>query len=376
MGKSRKIRTEFRKGQQSRVRRSDFTRDVLSGEEGVDDLAKGERVSGKGNLTRKRTIVGADDLEETSGVAVIPSVEDRSTQMGRVLSVHGLQASILGTDGNTYQCGVRRVLKSLSTEQRNVVATGDLVRVRIASGREGLIERVEPRYGVLRRTSKGRQHVMVTNVDQVLIVASVAQPNLKPNLIDRFLVTAEHEGIHSIVCFNKIDLIDPAEIMPLASGYAQMGYDIVFASAAKGIGIDFLRKKMRGKASVVAGQSGVGKSSLLNAIEPGFSLATKTVSGQNEKGRHTTTSAQLLPLSFGGFVVDTPGIRQFQLWDVVPEEVAGFMRDIRPWVNACRFPNCSHRHEVDCGVKAAVADGFLDTRRYESYIGLYEGQSE
>ena len=134
--------------------------------------------------------------------------------------------------------------------------------------------------------------------------------------------------------------------------------------------MDRLRKLVHDKECVLAGQSGVGKSSLLNAIEPDLQLRVRSVSADSQKGRHTTTTARLLPLSQGGYVVDTPGIRQFQLWDVIPEEVAGFFRDLRPYVSHCRFPDCTHMHEEGCAVKDAAADGRLDVRRYESYCHM------
>jgi ribosome biogenesis GTPase len=152
-----------------------------------------------------------------------------------------------------------------------------------------------------------------------------------------------------------------------------MGYRVHLVSASTGCGIDRLRRLIAGKESVVAGQSGVGKSSLLNAIEPELALRVGEVSRENEKGKHTTTVARLIPLQIGGFVVDTPGIRQFQLWDIIPEEVAGLYRDIRPYVSLCRYPDCTHTHEADCAVKDAVADGRLDARRYESYCHLCSG---
>jgi ribosome biogenesis GTPase len=152
-----------------------------------------------------------------------------------------------------------------------------------------------------------------------------------------------------------------------------LGYDVLLISATTGQGVDRLRRRLAGQASVISGQSGVGKSSLLNAIEPGLTLRTSEVSLETQKGKHTTTSAQLIPLAAGGYVVDTPGIRQFQLWDVIPEEVAGYYRDVRPFENLCQYPDCTHTHEAHCAVKDAVADGLLDARRYESYCQIRAG---
>ena len=196
-----------------------------------------------------------------------------------------------------------------------------------------------------------------------------APPNrgLKPQLIDRFLVTAEQNHLRPVICINKSDLVNRAEFQPLAGVYGRMGYRVLFTSATTGFGIERLRRLMAGQASVIVGQSGVGKSSLLNTLEPGLNLRVGTVSAETEKGRHTTTTARLFPLARGGYVVDTPGIRQFQLWDVSPEEIGGWYRDLRPYVSRCRYPNCSHTHEADCAVKDAVADGRFDARRYESY---------
>jgi ribosome biogenesis GTPase / thiamine phosphate phosphatase len=213
-------------------------------------------------------------------------------------------------------------------------------------------------------------------VDQLLIIASAAEPYLKPNLIDRFLISAHKAGLRPLICVNKIDLVDPASLEPIVGVYSQMGYRVLLLSATTGFGIDRLRRAMTGRASVVAGQSGVGKSSLLNAVDPKLQLRVEAVSAETQKGRHTTTTARLLPLSARGYVVDTPGIRQFQLWDVIAEEVGGYFRDLRPYINHCRFPNCTHTHETDCAVKDAVADGRLDLRRYESYCHLFAGEME
>lgn len=369
--RKRKIRADFRKNHQGRVRRGDLTRDFLK-EKLPDDHIKEERVSGKGDLTRRRTVVGHDADAATSGFAVQPQAGE-ATLPGRVLSVHGLASVVQAADGRLFQCATRGVLKSLSTDLRHVVVAGDRVVFTQSGPEEGVIERVEPRRSVVSRTSRNRQHILVSNVDQLLIVTSAAEPGLKPNLIDRLLVEAERMQIPPIICINKIDLIDPADLQPLAGVFGQMGYEVLLMSATKGIGVDRLRRLVKGKESVVAGQSGVGKSSLLNAIEPGLELKVGKVSTENEKGRHTTTVAKLIPLDAGGYVVDTPGIRQFQLWDVVPEEVASYYRDIRPYVSHCRFANCTHQHEADCAVKDAVADGHLDVRRYESFCHLFAG---
>ena len=278
--------------------------------------------------------------------------------------------------GDLYHCATRRLLKTLATDQRHVVAAGDCVQFRPVENsdpKEGLIERVEPRHGCLCRAVRGRQQVLVANVDQLAIIASVAEPRLKPNLIDRLLVAAEKGGVRPLICLNKIDLADPADLQPLVGVYSQMGYEVLLLSAKTGFGVERFRRAILGRANVVAGQSGVGKSSLLNAIDPSLHLHVQPVSEDTEKGKHTTSTARLLPLAGGGYVVDTPGIRQFQLWDVVPEEVAGFFRDVRPYVSLCHFPDCTHTHEADCAVKNAVADGQLDERRYESYCHLSVG---
>ena len=369
----RKFRADFRKKHQGRSRQGNLTRHFEGGQE-LDEFPLSERVSGKGDLTRKRTVIGGEVREDDSGrLTVELDIDERSCLRGRVLSVHGVASFVQAEDGEVYRCATRQLLKSLSTDQRHVVAVGDQVLFRSEPNREGIIERIEPRHGVLSRTSKGRRHVLVANVDQLLVVASAAEPKLKPNLIDRMLVTAEKAQIRPLICINKIDLVNPAHLQPLVGVFGQMGYEILLLSAATGFGVDRLRQRVAGRQSVVAGQSGVGKSSLLNVIEPDLHLRVQTVSDENQKGRHTTSAAQLLPLSVGGYIVDTPGIRQFQLWDVIAEEVAGFYRDVRPYVSLCRFPDCTHTHEADCAVKDAVADGRLDARRYESYCHLRAG---
>jgi ribosome biogenesis GTPase len=371
--RKRKVRADFRKNREPRAREKKIGREFVDMESPAADVPLAERVSGKGEITRKRTLAGAEIVEDDAGTLVLPEVDRTTCRLGRVLRVQGLLSVVRDERGGTFQCATRRLLKTLATDQRHVVAAGDVVWFRPEGEAAGIIERVEPRRGVVSRTSRGRQHVLVANVDQLIIVASAAEPRLKPNLIDRLLVTAERGGIRPVICINKIDLVEAADLMPLVGVYAQLGYEVLLLSALTGVGIARLRDALSGEESVVSGQSGVGKSSLLNAVEPGLDLRVQTVSEETQKGRHTTSTADLIPLSFGGYVVDTPGIRQFQLWDVIPEEVAGFFRDLRPYVSRCRFPDCTHTHEVDCAVKDAVADGWIDARRYESYVQIRSG---
>lgn len=367
----RKTRVPFRKGHQGRVRKSDLTRDYRQGGlPSLEDAANAERVSGKGELTRHRTISGASRDDQT-GLQVDLDVA-QTLIPGTVLSVHGLRSRVLGDDGVLYECAVRQLLKSLSTDQRHVVVAGDRAMIRIDLARTGMIERIESRHGVLSRTSKGRRHVIVANCDFLLIVASAAEPSLKPNLVDRFLLTAEQFDLQPIICINKIDLVDAAALQPLIGVYSQMGYRVLTTSAATGHGIDYLRAIVRRGQTVLAGQSGVGKSSLLNSLQPRLALRVGAVSSENQKGKHTTTAAQLIPLEKSGFVVDTPGIRQFQLWDITANEVSGLMRDMRPFVDGCRFPDCLHVNEHDCAVKDAVADGRIDARRYDAYCQIID----
>ena len=375
--KRSKTRTEFRKGHQGRVRQSDLTRDFHTGN--ADDLAdaiQSERVSGKGDLTRKRTITSPDGSPAGAVDASHPPNHRAGDHPplipGRVISVHGLKSKVLGDDGRHYECAVRQVLKSLSIDQRNVVVAGDHVYLRAESPGDGMIEQIQPRHGLISRSSRGQQHVIAANVDYLLIIASAAQPGLKPNLIDRFLLTAEHCNVQPIIVINKIDLVDPIGLQPILGVYASLGYRVLVTSAETNVNIDYLRCLLIDKQTVLAGQSGVGKSSLLNAVEPGLGLAVGVVSQDNEKGRHTTTAARLIPIQAGGAVFDTPGIRQFQLWDIDANEVASLMPDLRPYVSRCRYPNCLHLSENECAVKDAVADSRIDPRRYDAYCHLLE----
>jgi len=366
MARPRKIRIEFRKNRSVRRRGGDLTRSLGDDPDAVADMALSERLTGKGDLTRKRTVLTPGDDHSLA------------TWQGQVLHVHGLETFVRRDDGPVVRCTTRRVLRTMSIDERHPVVAGDRVTVRQrpagledtpcgdGGSPDATIHSVAPRRNVLARSSRNRRHVIVANIDQAMIVGSAAQPNLKPGLVDRMIVAAEASGIRPLICINKADLVPSHSLVPLAGVYSRMGYRVILCSTVTGMGLDRLRAELRGLVTAVVGQSGVGKSSILNAVEPGLSLPVGVVSRDNDKGRHTTTTARLIPNSFGGAFVDTPGIRQFQLWEVVPAEVPAAFRDLRPLANLCRFPDCTHSHESDCAVKDAVADGILDTRRWES----------
>jgi len=369
MAKPRKQRVEFRKNRSTRRRDGDLTRTLGDDPDAAADRATSERISGKGDLTRKRTVVAHDVDADIDGLRVAAG---ETAWRGRVLNVHGLESHVQADDGRIVRCTMRRLLRTIATDQRHPLAAGDWVRVR-AVGDEGTIQAIEPRHQSLSRDSRGRRHVIVANVDQMIIVGSAAQPDLKPGLIDRLIVAAESAGIRPLICLNKVDLVEPSALVPLAGVFARMGYPVVLCSTVTGMGVARLQAELRGRVTAVVGQSGVGKSSLLNALDPGLDLRVAEVSRDNDKGRHTTTTARLLPHRLGGWFVDTPGVRQFQPWQLVPAEVPSAFRDLRSIANLCRFPNCTHDHETGCAVKHAVADGLLDVRRWESCRQLATG---
>lgn len=263
--------------------------------------------------------------------------------------------------------------------ETDIVALGDWVTISLTEENRGTIEAVAERHSVLsrsrvqadhRRLSSDREQVLVANPDQVVFVFSIKKPRPSLRKLDRFLVVAESNYLPAIVVVNKIDLTDLVDARDLFQVYTDIGYRVIYTSAKEGIGVDELRQELQGKISVLAGSSGVGKSSLLNAVEPGLGLKVRAVSTATEKGLHTTRHAEMFPLESGGYVADTPGIRGLALYDVEPGELDAYFREIGPLVTNCRFSNCTHQHEPGCAVRAALADGRLSPARYDSYLRL------
>jgi ribosome biogenesis GTPase len=365
----RKVRVDIKRNKQTRTRQQNLTQDMLTDLDSAADVENTERLSGKGKLSRRRTIV--TDSETGQPVSDMKLLDCLT---GRVLSFVGLNCVVQSDlDGRTFECTLRGVLRTLARDSRNAVVTGDRVVFRPEGDvHQGVIERVEPRHGTLARQSQGKEHILVANIDQILIVASAASPELKTNLIDRYLVNAEVHEIPAVICINKVDLVDIQTLQSVAALYSRLGYQVILTSIVNGHGIADLRKSFTGRETAVSGQSGVGKSSLLNAVDSDLNLDTSDVSDWSQKGRHTTRRAHLLPLKSGGWVADTPGIRQFTQWDLGLEEIDGYFIEFRSFIPYCRFPDCSHIHEKDCGVLDAVSAGLITQKRYDSYLRMRE----
>lgn len=279
----------------------------------------------------------------------------------------------------TVICYVRGKLKKEKL-YTDLVATGDRVRWRSTRPGRGVIEEVLPRETQLSRLRPGPgrvpvEHVIVANPDQAVFIFSVREPVPRMRMLDRLLVIAEANELPAIICANKIDLLDDlAEARYLFGLYEEIGYAVIYTSAHTGQGVETLREHLRGKLSVLSGPSGAGKSSLLNAVQPELGLATREISDATGKGRHTTVSVRLWPLDEGGYVADTPGLREAGLWDIEPEELAWHFTEMRPYLSDCRFSSCTHTHEPDCAVKRAVQDGTISQVRYDSYCRMLAGE--
>lgn len=271
----------------------------------------------------------------------------------------------------------------LKKERRDtdIVAVGDWVTFALNPDGPGTVESVADRHSVLSRTRPGahdtrrvaldREQVLVANPDQVVLVFSIKRPQPSLRKLDRFLVVAEVNDLPAVIAVNKIDLLDSVdEARSLFQVYEDLGYQVIYTSTKSGEGVAELQEALHDKISVLTGSSGVGKSSLLNAIQPGLGLQVREVSEATDKGMHTTRHAEMFPLDDGGYVVDTPGIRGLALFDVAPEELDAYFREIAPLVPQCQFSDCTHEHEPGCAVRAAVADGRVSPARYDSYLRL------
>lgn len=296
---------------------------------------------------------------------------------GTVIKSTGSFCTVRLSSGNVVECKVRGKFRIKDLKTTNPVAVGDVVDVEVdADGQTSWVVNVHDRrnYIIRRSVNLSHQfHIIATNIDQALMVATVAFPRTSMGFIDRFLITAEAYSIPAILVFNKIDLLDE-ETREIHERYLEIyrsaGYECFETSAATGAGIADLRDMLRGKVTLLSGHSGTGKSTLINAIQPGLELRTGEISDAHDKGKHTTTFAEMFDLNVGGAIIDTPGIKEFGLVEMEPEELASYYPDIQKYQNDCKFTNCMHENEPGCAVKHAVQAGGLAEERYINYFGI------
>lgn len=296
---------------------------------------------------------------------------------GTVVKAFGkwYEVSVAGTD-RTLLCTPKGLLKR-ERSGSDLVAVGDRVDVIDVGDNEGRIEFIHPRTSVLARLARktrDTEQVLVANPDLALFLFSAHDPEPHPRMLDRFLVLAESRGLPAAIVVNKIELMRSDEA-PVFNEHRSI-YPVLDLSVRKEIGIDAVRELMTGKITVIAGPSGVGKSSLVNAVNPGFTQVISEISESTGKGKHTTTAAQLFQLAPGTFVADTPGIRALALQGVQPEDLPECFPEFRPFLENCRFNDCSHVHEPDCAILAAVQRGDIGPSRYSSYVSLRTGETE
>ena len=281
--------------------------------------------------------------------------------------------------GQVLMCEVRgRLLQERGVD--TLVAVGDRVRVVPDGKRRGRIEAVEERTSVLSRQHPGvavpAEDVILANPDQLLVVFAAAQPDPHLRMLDRFLVIAEANELPAVICINKVELVDDAEVRAIFDVYEQIGYHVLYASAHSGEGVEELKGVLLDRVTVLSGPSGVGKSSLLNAVYPELSIHVGDLREVLDKGRHTTRAARLyaLPMGIKTFVADTPGIRELGLYDIDPQDLGFYFLEFVPYIHDCRYPNCTHDHEPACAIRAAVERGDITQVRYDSYLRLLHGE--
>lgn len=280
-------------------------------------------------------------------------------------------------DGTIYDCRTRGRLRLKGFRSTSPVVVGDKVEVEFAEGGEGMIVAIEPRTNYIIRKASNlskESHIIAANVDAAAIVVTLAAPVTAPEFIDRFLVTCEAYKVPAVIILNKIDLArqTPDELAAFRQVYTSAGYHIIECSALTGEGVGEVVELLRGKTTLLSGNSGVGKSTLVNAIEPSALAKTGEISEAHLQGKHTTTFSHVYPLSFGGRIIDTPGIRGFGLIDIKPEELYHYFPELMLHSKGCKFYNCTHTHEPHCAVVEAVTEGLISMSRYESYLKILD----
>lgn len=296
---------------------------------------------------------------------------------GVVVKSTGSWYSVLTNDGVQLDCRIRGKFRIQGLKSTNPVAVGDKVLLDV-NGEDYLISKILERKNYIIRKSVNlskQVHIIAANIDQAFLIVTLASPTTSVGFIDRFLVTAEAYQIRTILVFNKVDLYDEFDREyhdELVQMYTNTGYECIETSALDQVNIDVLSKRMKNKVTLLSGHSGVGKSTLVNVIDPALDLMTQQVSEAHNKGMHTTTFAEMYPLHFGGFIIDTPGIKGFGLVDVSEFELADYFPEILRLKGQCKFHNCKHVNEPNCAVKEAVEVDEIHPVRYDSYLAILE----
>lgn len=296
---------------------------------------------------------------------------------GVVVKSTGSWYSVLTNDGVQLDCRIRGKFRIQGLKSTNPVAVGDKVLLDV-NGEDYLISKILERKNYIIRKSVNlskQVHIIAANIDQAFLIVTLASPTTSVGFIDRFLVTAEAYQIPTILVFNKVDLYDEFDREyhdELVQMYTNTGYECIETSALDQVNIDVLSKRMKNKVTLLSGHSGVGKSTLVNVIDPALDLMTQQVSEAHNKGMHTTTFAEMYPLHFGGFIIDTPGIKGFGLVDVSEFELADYFPEILRLKGQCKFHNCKHINEPKCAVKEAVSVDEIHPVRYDSYLAILE----
>lgn len=296
---------------------------------------------------------------------------------GIVVRSTGGSCNVLTPSGDVLECRLKGNFRIQDIRTTNPLAVGDKVQYIIQPGEQvGLINLIEPRFNyIIRKATRlsKQSHIIAANIDQAVVMVTLASPRTSTGFIDRFLVTAEAYHIPAVLIFNKMDIITGKESIKLDQLmvlYESLGYRCFRTSALKSTGIDEVIQLLKDKVSLISGHSGVGKTALINAIEPGLMRKVGEISDYHKKGKHTTTFAEMLPLSIGGYIIDTPGIKEFGLVNFDKQEIAERFPEMRQLMHQCLFSDCTHVHEPGCAVKVALTKGLINQTRYANYISI------